>query len=210
MAAHVLPNAPAVRLAGRLTARLAVLAALLWPIAVCARQGPPATPEDLARVTAVGLETLATWARGTGIVADFRVMRVTVDGVGTAHVRVQQYYQDIPVFGGEAIAHVGADGRPAVPTDGLVRGLKVDVVARVDRGDAVRTALAAAGRADQPPGGIPADLWVLRRDGADRLVYRVQVPMTADARLGKPVVFVDAHDGRVVWQFDDLQTGGLR
>ena len=43
-----------------------------------------------------------------------------------AHVRVQQFHHNIPVLGGEAIAHLTATGEPSGQTDDLLPNITVD------------------------------------------------------------------------------------
>jgi thermolysin len=53
-----------------------------------------------------------------------------------------------------------------------------------------------------------ADLWILRHEGRDHLVYRVQLRREDESKdTAMPVYFIDAHTGEVVWNYDNLQTG---
>ena len=52
-----------------------------------------------------------------------------------------------------------------------------------------------------------ADLWILRRNGRDRLTYRVQLRRedgTHDTAM--PVYFIDAYTRGKAWAFDNIHT----
>jgi thermolysin len=126
---------------------------------------------------------------------------------------VQQTHHGVPVFGGEAIVHLNADSEEeAEPaTDTLVADVNVFTTPGLSEDDAVRTAKARykskKGCDDcftDPP---RTDLWVLRHEGADHLVYRVQLSrLDGTEHTSEPVYFVDAHTGALVWSYDNLQT----
>ena len=120
-----------------------------------------------------------------------------------AHVRVQQFHHNIPVLGGEAIAHLTATGEPAGQTDDLLSNITVDTTPRL-------TADAAAARARSDAGCADCDqhstgLWIARKDGIDHLAYRIDLRKNG-VPLSLPVVFVDAHTGNVILRYDNLQT----
>ncbi len=52
-------------------------------------------------------------------VDEFRVKRVEIDSLRMAHTHVQQIHQGVPVWEGEAIIHLMADGTLARMTDNL-------------------------------------------------------------------------------------------
>jgi Zn-dependent metalloprotease len=163
-----------------------------------------APPDELARASSIGLTHLTAWARLRGITDELKVTRVNVDATKMAHVRVQQFHRGVPVFGGEAIAHLSTTGVPVGQTDNLLTGIAVDPKPRL-------TADAATARASAS--GCPdcarqsADLWIMRTDGKDHLAFRVQLRQTrAGSPPSLPVIFVDAHDGSVLLRYDNLQT----
>jgi Zn-dependent metalloprotease len=174
-----------------------------------ARQTPAfttGTPEELARASSIGLAHLTAWAAGRGITDTLKVTRVNVDTTRMAHVRVQQFHRGVPVFGGEAIAHLSAAGQPVGQTDNLVPMVAIDPKPRLTADSATARAVAASGCPDCARQS--ADLWVMRIDGKDHLAFRVQLRQTrAGAPPSLPVIFVDAHDGRVLLRYDNLQTG---
>lgn len=164
------------------------------------------TPSEIQQATSIGLAHLSGWARQRGISDELRVTRVTVDSLSMAHVHVQQFHRGIPVFGGEAIAHLTSQGEPLNETDAIVRDITVDTTPRLTTMDAVATALNAVGCADCLTLSAPA-LWVVRQKDSDHLTYRVPLRRPAGpGGNGLPVIFVDAHRGDVVIRYDNLQT----
>jgi len=142
---------------------------------------------------------------------DLTTRVVLIDEFGAAHARVRQNVGGVPVFGGEAVIHLGSDGLFDSMTDKLLRDIVVDTApALLDR-DAVDLALAEVGGERGLTREPEADLQILRREGVDHLTFRVQLDMiTVDDEPSMPVVFVDAHTGEVVWSYDNLETARNR
>jgi len=135
-----------------------------------------------------------------------RTLKVTVDEVAMAHTRVQQLAGGVPVWGGEAIVHLGQDGALASVTDDLVPNVVVNPTPDLTADEAAEVAAAAAGGWERETGDPAAELWVYRLDGADHLTWRVQLhQLDGSAAEALPVLFVDAHDGAVLWGYDNLQ-----
>jgi zinc metalloprotease ZmpA len=140
--------------------------------------------------------------------AELRWRRNRVDRRGVTHVKFDQLYRGLPVFEGEAITHVEADGNVTV-TDALAGNLSLSTQARITRAAAVDAALGFI----RPIGDFEirdASLWILprgERSVVDRLVWHVAVAVEND--LEEPAewrYFVDAQTGSVVWSFDNLET----
>ncbi len=144
---------------------------------------------------------------GRGIEA-FRTTKVHVDVTDMAHVKVQQLVGDVPVWEGEAIVHLTNGGAISAITDNLKDNVTVDPVPAFTADEAIDLAIGAVPDGWESLDAAPiADLWILRQDGADHLVWRVQfhkVNFRADDAM--PVVFVDAHTGDIVWSYDNFQT----
>jgi Zn-dependent metalloprotease len=169
------------------------------------------TPAELAQARSIGLARLRTIASRKAIDRpnDLVVSRTDVDRQAMAHTRVQQFHRGVPVFGGEAIAHLNPDGGIFAETDNLVSDLAVDTTPRLTQAAAIAIAVADYGCSTcltAPPG---ADVWILRDEfGADHLAFRVQLTrLDGTSQTALPVRFVDAHSGAVVLAYDNLQTG---
>jgi vibriolysin len=138
---------------------------------------------------------------------DLSVRKVLIDEGGRAHVRVGQSIGGIPIFEGEAIVHMGADGLFDSVTDRTLRDVELDLAPSVAERDAASLAVIAMGGHSLLIGKPATDLQILRRDGVDRLTYRVQLEMrNAHDEPMMPVVFVDAHTNKIVWSYDNLET----
>jgi Zn-dependent metalloprotease len=167
------------------------------------------TPQQLERVRSLALEHLRARARDLGIEpAGLTISSSNVDQLSLIHVRIRQSLRGVPVFGGEAILHYRAGGELLGETIDLVPNVKVDTRPQVAAADAMARAIKDGGCGDCAAGSSGADLWVIRLEGKDHLAYRVQLSGRNGTRPTRPVVFVDAHDGRIVWRYDNLQTGG--
>ena len=75
--------------------------------------------------------------RDLGRAEDFTVRDVAVDPDGARHVRLQQHYRGLLVWGGQAILHFDAKGVEGPMTDALVRGIQVDPRPNLDRAEAL-------------------------------------------------------------------------
>jgi vibriolysin len=144
-------------------------------------------------------------------VQDMAVDRVNIDDSGEAHARLVQMVGGVPVFEGEAVVHLGTDGKFNSVSDRFVRDVQIDVNPKLNVAEATDAAALAYGGSAMLLGTPKVDKQILRHEGKDHLTYRVQLEMrTVDDDPSMPVVFVDAHTGEVVWSYDNLQTARNR
>ncbi|MEW6737576.1 MAG: M4 family metallopeptidase [Acidobacteriota bacterium] len=144
---------------------------------------------------------------GISNISELKAKSVQVDDLSMAHTRVQQTYQGVPVFGGEAIVHLNTDGSLFAFTDSLVKQININIEPSLTVNDAIDVALAEYGCSDCLTAKPIADKWILRHNEQDYLVYRVQLRREDEsAETSMPVYFIDANNGRVVWNYDNLQT----
>ncbi|HEX8747945.1 MAG TPA: M4 family metallopeptidase, partial [Pyrinomonadaceae bacterium] len=195
-----------------LTAALA--AAVLLPLLANAQRGNKA--DKLARAEAVSKMRIQNRLARKGIPAnDVKTLRVfeDKDKANRAHTHFQQTYNGVPVFGGQAIVHLDtATEVEVVPaTDNLIENVDVSTTPNLTAEEAIG---AAKGRYKEKKGcddcftdPPKADLWILRHEGADYLVYRVQLSrLDGTENTSEPVYFINAHSGELVWSYDNLQT----
>lgn len=145
--------------------------------------------------------------RGLGGVHELVPDRIELDELNMADVRVQQYKDGVPVFGGQAHVHLDETGQLVSVYDHLVPDLDIDTVPLVDADDATQRATDHVGGwgvlTDQPK----VDLWIVRHEGQDHLAWRVQMArLDGTAATDMPVVFVDAHTGEVFWRLTNMKT----
>jgi bacillolysin len=194
------------------SASLAVAAALVWLASGLpgrAAASPPAAARlDAAKLRARSRAVLSALAVRHGLAeADLRETRLAVDRLGMAHRRLQQTHRGVPVLGGEVIVHLGGDGSVRRVTDDLASGVRAEADPRLTRDEAERRAVQEYGCAECLTGQARHDLWILRHDGRDRLVWRVLLRREDGTdRTALPVFFIDARTGETVFRYDDLQT----
>jgi bacillolysin len=112
--------------------------------------------------------------------------------------RADQFHRGVRVFGAD-IARQTAGGQTVSVLGTIHEGITVDPTPRVFELEARRTVAARAGVA---PGGR-GELVVFPRDSGDYvLAWRIRAATGADLRE----YFVDAHTGRVVFDYSDLQS----
>lgn len=165
-------------------------------------------PASLQRAEQLGLQhVLETRPELIDGVDEVWTKRVHIDRLGKAHTRLLQTVDNIPVFGGQAIVHMGPDGSFESMTDNLVRHVYVDTTPRYTDYQAIDIAVDLVGGWDLVSGMPEVDLQILRHDGVDHLTYRVQLHgIDANGEPARPVVFIDARTGELVWQYNDLHT----
>lgn len=147
--------------------------------------------------------------RAIGNVDEFQVQKVEIDELKMAHTRVRQTVGGIPVWEGEAIVHLKADGEVSTVTDALKEAIAVNTEPNLSEKDAFDLAVENY-RGRSPLGGADnkIQLFVYRGQERDHLVYRVETPrITGKGDPSAPVVFIDAHTGEKVFEYDNLQTG---
>jgi Zn-dependent metalloprotease len=188
---------------------------------------------DVARAVQTGRDLLLQ-ARGKMALDadhDFVTRNAVVDEQGGTHVRYDQTYRGVRVWGGEAIVHEGASQRAAELTSDLKRGIKVGTVPALSAADAVKV----AERDLRPMGSYAhdptAELIIyphvreqVRADAPQRdtglnavdmervvtgysLAYYVQTALENGAPETRHTDYIiDAHSGKILAQWDSLQT----
>ena len=149
------------------------------------------------------------------------------DEAGRTHVRFQQHYQGIPVFGGMAITHTEASGLQRPLTDHLVRHLAINVQPNLSPAEAVAVAnghLSPAGAYAEPPTAklvvypvkaLAAKAGRARAVNAEDfenqvlrqvLAYHVHTSLRNEGETKDTDYLVDAHTGAILETWDDLHT----
>jgi Zn-dependent metalloprotease len=163
---------------------------------------------EQARQISLGILRDQSTQRAIGNVDDFQVQKVEIDNLRMAHTRVRQTVGGVPVWEGEAIVHLKADGELSTVTDDLKESLAVNTQPNFNPKEAIEFAKGMYKGSAYLTAEPTADLWVFRSDDRDHLVYRVRMDRedgTKDTAM--PVIFVDAQTGEYVYGYDNLQTG---
>jgi Zn-dependent metalloprotease len=142
---------------------------------------------------------------------ELTVTRTATDALSMSHTRIQQTLDGVPVFGGEAIVHLSADGGLRGITDNLITAPSdLDTTPRITEEDAIQSAVASSlgwmGLTEMPE----SELVILPRDGRIRVAWKVQLSrLDGSAETARPVIFIDAVTGEELWRFDNFQTGSV-
>ncbi len=131
------------------------------------------TQDELERAKQISLDILRDSAvqRPIGIVDEFKVEKVEIDDLNMAHTRVQQIVSDIPVWEGEAIVHLKADGELSAITDDLKEGVSVNTQANFSAKQAVEIAKSMYKDSESLTEEPTVDLWIYRGKNRDHLAY---------------------------------------
>lgn len=169
----------------------------------------PGSSADLARAETLSRDYLEGRLADYGIddVDDLHVMRNVIDDARMAHTRFRQTVEGVPVWGGEAIVHLNPDTSLFAFTDNLVPNVQVNTRPSLKRAEGIDAAVRAYGCGDCLTEAPVGDLWVLRHEDVDHLVWRVQLfREDGTEETSMPVLFIDAHTGDLVWKYNNLQT----
>ena len=98
--------------------------------------------DEIEKAKKISLEVLRDKAakRAIGKPDEFKVKKVSIDELKMAHAHVQQTIENVPVWEGEAIVHLNADGTTADITDDLKDSIAVNTQANFSEKDAVKMA----------------------------------------------------------------------
>ncbi len=166
--------------------------------------------EDIELIKQMSLDELGSRLEGEFSVKDEIVVRsVFIDESDMAHTRVQQVFKGVPVFGGEAIVHLNRDGSFDGLTVDLVRRIDPQLVVKptIERDAAISLAVAEHGGSAVLTESPQADLFVLRENRRDHLVYRIELHREdGTEHTAIPIIFVDAHTGKTIMEYNNLQT----
>jgi Zn-dependent metalloprotease len=205
----------------------------LFPLVLLAlATGPLAGAEPgLAAVASASLARLQALRPELGLDAqsDFLLGSFETDTLGQVHAHVQQTFQGVPVWGGQAITHQDAEGRPLPLTDALCRNLHLSVLPGVTPSEVlalVHADLAPLGPYRYPPtvelkvfplvalvprqgvkgGALGATSYIREIRGAT-LVFHVHTQLENGVReTAHTDYLVDAQTGAILKKWDDLHT----
>ncbi len=166
--------------------------------------------EDIERVKQISINFLmeSTAGRSVGNAGELKAQSVVFDELRMAHTRIRQTVNDVPVWEGEAIVHLKADGTLASITDNLKAGIIVGTQTSFSAEEAKNLVNDSYRGKAQITDASKVDLWIFRSKDRDHLTYRVETPrLDGSEGTSAPVVFVDAQTGENVFEYDNLQTG---
>ena len=122
---------------------------------------------------------------------------------GRQHERMVQSYKGVPIFGGEIVRQVGAQG--VVSILGTIHdGIGLDVNPRISAREA-ETAVARLGGKPFGRDAGPQLVIYPRQDGSYVLSYRVRALISSATEFDIRMYFIDAATGAVAHSYTDLQ-----
>jgi Zn-dependent metalloprotease len=178
----------------------------------CDEAATPAAPvlaDEKAAAEAIALAAphfdVLLGSHAVGRSGALRVSAVEIDELAMRHVRTEQRLGGLPVFGGEAIVSFDEEGELAHIVDTLAEVEEIDTRPAYAADEAVDLAIAAADLTwlDEEPA---VRLVVLPHGGRTHLAYEVRLRDTFHGEPTMPRVFIDAHTGETIWQYEDLRT----
>ncbi len=132
------------------------------------------------------------------------VRSVFIDELGEAHTRVTQSYKGVPVFGSEVIVHLDKEGKLKDITSRVAKNIELDTQPSLTEKEAIEAAVKSVGGWVSLSTDPQASLQILRRDDGPKLTWQVQLETIDVDDPERPLVFIDAHTGEVVWSHDSM------
>lgn len=169
------------------------------------------SPDDIERIKQISLDQLrgALGNRAFNIGTELKAEKVTLDEMEMAHTKVRQTVNEVPVWEGEAIVHLKADGSLAAITDELKQSVLVGTtMPNFSAKSAIKMAQRSYAGSPFLTEKPTADLWIYRGKDRDHLAYRVQMRREdGSEETAMPVIFIDAQTGEKIFEYDNLQKG---
>ncbi|MFH1477739.1 MAG: M4 family metallopeptidase [Verrucomicrobiota bacterium] len=137
---------------------------------------------------------------------EFAVRKVQDDALGFRHVRTEQIYQGLKVFGGAVIVHFNQAGAAYQVNGRYVPNIAVDVKAQITSDDAVRIAtedLASLGQSGAAPLNQP-ELVIFAYKTEPRLAYALTMTCEPTAENAWRY-WIDAQDDCVLLRYNDVK-----
>ncbi|MGR8930002.1 MAG: Ig-like domain-containing protein [Gammaproteobacteria bacterium] len=161
----------------------------------------------------------------------FQAQSLTQDSLGQTHVRFQQFYQGIRIWGGEVITHTQANRAALAPTSALKQDIRVDIAPKLSKADAL--AVIEKDMAPRIPmaktpvselviypeterrmrpgktsafGNEPNAQDFVTETKGYKLAYHVHTERENPGETQHVDYLVDAHSGAIIEKWDSLQT----
>lgn len=135
--------------------------------------------------------------------AELKVRDAESDSLGMSHVRLDQVYRGIPVYGADLAVHVAASGNIVAANGKYIPGIDIPVEPAIAGSEAAVVARAAFGLGDSVTAESTELVILAPAEAEARLVWKTL--LVADEPPLKLYVFVDAGSGEVVGSYDDIQ-----
>lgn len=145
---------------------------------------------------------------------EFRLVSDDTDDLGLRHLKLEQTYRNIPIYGGEAVIHTNKSGVAEFLMGKVFPSPNLNVTPNISANAAIELSLKDLGKNTiiQKTGNIKqflnldpdvAELKILNENKKSNLVYYITVRPNI---LERWVYFIDAHSGEVVSKFNHTCT----
>lgn len=174
-------------------------------------------PDWVERAFRRGLAHLRQHGAALGLVdpaAEVALAGADRDELGMTHVRLNQVFRGVPVFGGQLILHMDAHTVRELVSGRIYGGVRsVNTSPRIDATRAIEAARSNLGYTGQLAQSPTARLVLLPHqiknprssDSGATLVYLVELLiMDGTANTAHHNYFVDANDGSIAWHYNNL------
>lgn len=164
-----------------------------------------------------GLAHLTRHGKASGLVdpeAEVVLAGADRDELGMTHVRLDQVFRGVPVFGGQLILHMDADSVRDLVSGRIHAGARgADITPKINATRAVEAATATLGYTGRFAKAPAARLVLLPHqvknprssDPGATLVYLVELLINdGTVHTAHHHFFVNAGDGSIVWHYDNL------
>jgi len=135
---------------------------------------------------------------------EFTVRQAFVDDLNMTHVRMDQQYQGVKVFQGEVITHFNGNGTVADVTGQYYGNINISTTPKLSEVDAIT--VAAKDFSHSLSSEPKSELMVFPQNGKFHLAYRVEMVDIDSDSPKATVYFVNAKNGKVLFQYDNLET----
>lgn len=173
------------------------------PKRLLGKLSPPSSGDPLAIARQFLTEHRALY-RLADVDRELEIKSVKRDSMGNTHIRLQQNWQDFPVFGTELIVHVAADN--------TIRGVNgqyhptIDAASKpsISADAAMAAARKHAGEASEIPSTKP-QLEIFHQEGKYTLCWHVRFDGMEEDRPALWEYFINAENAAVVFRYNNLQ-----
>ncbi|MBV9788214.1 MAG: peptidase M4 family protein, partial [Chloroflexi bacterium] len=136
----------------------------------------------------------------------FKLRAAQQDDLAT-HVRLDQLYRGLPVFGGQLIAHLDSRGNPRSENGRFYEGLNLNTTPSLTAAQAIAAATKALGYKGSFAEAPSARLLVLPQAGGAVLTYQVGLLVEDGTNAtGNYQYFINALDGSVALSYNSIDT----
>jgi vibriolysin len=168
---------------------------------------PSGSEAEVAVAEDMAYDHLAALDRLDGV-GDLWTETVAIDELSTAHIKITQTVQGVPVDGGETIVHLKPNGTINAVTDNLLRSITVTDVTPSYTAEEALEAAADLTQGFEKLTNLPEpELVIVRIEGEDLLAWKIQLEfLNGDDRTAMPMVYMDAESNELLYQYDNLQS----